>query len=1702
MDAGTVATVAGLLVAAHYLHTLVRVKFKRERPEDLEKIGFSLGALILLGFVLALDVYELAARLGGNPAWTDPGLTVAIGVKLASAAEDALQRLLDAMRAVALASAAATVAFWIASALTGGLALLAAWALNIGLDALLALLRAVVMVAQAVWATGQFYTVIGELAPLFRAFAPLGVALMAAPRTRRAGAGIFALAVLMGYAAPYALNAATAAATLPQEPQPLEGNVTVPAVVNVLQVVTLPDGTNITVALPPGAVLEVRVGNEAYVRPAGVITPLPPNFTLTRLYVTNALLIYEHDEAGLLPLDVRLPPAPARLLCTSGKLEDCEWVDVTTVNITLPQSYFVAGDSNGWGFLVAKLGRFAVNLTLGRARYAEWYGHSYPDLSSRVIVYMKEGWGHVEKFNCTIAGANTTCTRVTVVLAGSISSVEVAKRGLGRVVLNGTVRLLPANVTEHYAPPGYKLGDARWRLALEFNRTAVAFNASMPPGVVNITYVDMNGTKVASNVTVWDYATVIAPSWGSVKKERVLKGVFHSPIHWPNTDFFSRVTVVATYPGEIAEPAVIAISLAPYGAPADSRLLLLAYDPSFEVRKHEVELNELARSWLNLYPFLTLAAAYFAAAVFACDALSGLLGGPSITMRFVPSRWRGAYWGVAVGAIVSGIVSLMSGRGLAAPGGAFLGKYESILYFRRRELALLRQRFPLVKLERAVKERASRLASRLGEWAATEQRILASKLLGAVERAADAGLRRKVVYWALFRIVRSQTPYMIAATAARFAWHLFEHRQSRLATALLAAAADTLRSEAYRRHGALAPIYAPRLLKAAAALDAARILLTPELLAWRLTARVALGAVYRDVVFRGAQLAAAMAALKAAQVAALAAKDQQLLQRLKSAEEALARRAMKPGEALQIAKEAWLAHKGEVEAWLAQVRASAERLIEKAGKIENREELIATLKEVKELEDALKGALPHAPQELRPRIEEAVRALKVADRALFAALGAIEALGEAEGKVQVITIMPQQREKKPAAPVAGWEKWLAEVGLPLEQAHSTGTKLNEMKGGLLESALELLRLVGREKAIAAIRAALRDVGDPALRGLLDALEGRPPDARAVMWGSAEYIRGYASITPERIIELLARGRGKDALEAARLAVKELLGEKVHVPPHLEQQFVQMQVRLRWGDELTVVLERLGLPPARWVSTLQPDVVIAYALSEAAKTGKAEELLRTLGKRYLTPVVEGAVDAVRGAKPEDLLERLEKRDGYALGYAIASPERFAAAVAQALAERLGFKVQTAAQLGALAAAREILHFESVGRVTERVDAARSFTAKLLLEAMYGVDEKLARLIWQLDAARSALQDAAARGDVDMAEALARGFEATLQLRELRGELRQQLPPDRYEALKAEVRAWREAFASSLLAAESFAKFMESLSELVPPEKPAPAAARDLAEGRPTLEELLASVQRGEVEAARRIDLWDAMRLSPEEAARVYRHVEDPFARGVLKAKIGLEPSTPEERLGYLYVRVGELDIPVTARQAVREVIEGCVGEGLPTGEEVKRALSEAYEGARGGDERSLAQYLVMSAVLGIEPGEALASLREGAAEAASREAEAAVAARREAARLESDAAMLKAADGLCGEAVERVPSLRLALSEGASTALKALRESEERAAREALLEARQLLDKAASMYRDLLSRSPELKEVVMERIAKVSEMLAAIEQALEELEGGG
>ncbi|MEM1522426.1 MAG: hypothetical protein QXU69_05335 [Thermofilaceae archaeon] len=1522
---------------------------------------------------------------------------------------------------------------------------------------------------------------------------------MVAPRTRRAGAGIFALSVLLGYAAPYALNAAAARRDLFDRLQPPvapNSTLMIPAVIEPYQMIPLENGTTVA-ALPPGALLLISA-NGTRMRPAGVITPLPARFTVAGIAVTSAYLPLE-------PFEVELPEQLANLNnCSEGapkvcprtgaviepaRLEKCKWIGYPLVNFTL-RNAFVSGDERGWGWVEAVKGRFYVDLKL-RKPYVPWYNYTFPSLDSRIVIPLAPGWGEVERFNCTVNGVNTTCIRVLVQLRGSIGTVVWMRGGWGRIRVNGTEVRVPANVTVRTErAPG--LAWSGFDAALAFNASAALLNASMPPGTVQIAFTEVNGTKLADTVAVLNYTETYRLGPPPVK-------VFKSPLHWPKPGSAKLLTLEAVYAGEIAEPAVAAAWLEPYGAPADDSLTLIVHDPLYDVTKHREVLNELARNWLHIYPFLTLAAAYFAAAVFACDALSGLLGGPSITMRFVPTRWRRTYWGVAVGAIVGGIMSLMRGAGLTTPGRTFLGKYEHVLSVRRSELTLLRQKFPLARLERAVGERAARLASRVADWARLERDVIAKKLWDAAQRAAEAGLRRAAVYRAMLRIVDARTPYTITAVAARFAWHLlFEHRQSRLATAMLAAAADTLRGEAYRRHGALAPIYAPRMLKAAAALDAARTLLTPELLAWRLTARIALGIATREEVLGGAQVVAAMVALKAARVAAEAAKDQQLLQRLREAEAALARREVKPSEALRVAREAWTLHRGELEAWLAQVKANAERLVETAIKIEKREDLITVLKEVKKLESALKGALPHAPEELRPRIEEALRALRAADRALFAALGALEALGEAEKKVRTITVMPPVKPyEKPAAPVAGWEKWLAEVGLPLNQAYEIGAKLNEMKGGLRESALALLGMkeVDRGKAIAAIKAALRDVGDPALRGLVDALEGRPPDARAVMWGSAEYVRGYASIAPERVVELLSRGRGREAREAAELAVRELLGEKVHVPPRLARHYAEMQIRLRWGEELAAALEKVGLPPARWVSTLQPDVAIAYALGEAAKVGKAEELLKILGRRYLTPTVQGAVDAVRGARTEDLLERLEKRDGYAVGFAIASPERFAAIIAQSLAERLGIKEHPTAQLGALAAAREILHFERVGRVTEHAEIARGYAAKLLLEAMYGAEERLARMIWQLDAARSALQDAAAKGDVDgMAEALARGFEAVLRLREARGELRQQLPSDRYEALKAEMRAWRDAFASTVFAAEGFARFMESLAELVPPEKPPAPAARDLAEGKPGLEELVEAVRRGEVERLRRMDLWDAMRLSPEEAARVYRYVDDPFARGVLKEKIGLEPSTPEERLGYLCARADKLEVPRAARDAVREAVEM-----IASGEvRVDEKALEVWRAKAGDDDRALGYYIAAAAWFGLDPNAVAREVMAARAEKASKEVEIAIEARRKGMEVEGWLARLRAADGELEDLLRSAVGAPLPLQEGSSTVLRMVRERVERAAREELYGVRERLERLQAEYRDLLTTapSPEAREAVLQRIKLVSEILAEIEAALD------
>jgi len=235
----------------------------------------------------------------------------------------------------------------------------------------------------------------------------------------------------------------------------------------------------------------------------------------------------------------------------------------------------------------------------------------------------------------------------------------------------------------------------------------------------------------------------------------------------------------------------------------------------------------------------------------------------------------------------------------------------------------------------------------------------------------------------------------------------------------------------------------------------------------------------------------------------------------------------------------------------------------------------------------------------------------------------------------------------------------------------------------------------------------------------------------------------------------------------------------------------------------------------------------------------------------------------------------------------------------------------------------------------------------------------------------------------------------------------------------------------------------------------------------------------------------MELSAEEAAKVYRHVEDPYARGALKAKIGLEPEGPEERLGYLHARADKLE---AARDAVREAVEM-----IASGEvRVDEKALEVWRAKAGDDDRALGYYIAAAVWFGLDPNAVAREVMAARAEKASREVEEAVEARRLEAWLESFSARMAGADEKVRGALSNLnlPELWRTLQAGQSVALQQVREAMERAAGEALVEAQRELAEALAAYRELLAVAPrEMREALLERIRYVSELLSAIEEAL-------
>jgi hypothetical protein len=273
---------------------------------------------------------------------------------------------------------------------------------------------------------------------------------------------------------------------------------------------------------------------------------------------------------------------------------------------------------------------------------------------------------------------------------------------------------------------------------------------------------------------------------------------------------------------------------------------------------------------------------YFVAAVAGCDLLSGFMGGPSIFLAFVPSKWRRSYWETAGKAVYGAIVSLATGRGLpSVPHSALIPqRFEPVLAQRRRELAQLRQRFPVPRLQawfaqtrggQALQAARALVSAKAAELGAAVKAAIDEALRSAASRLEERGRRvpprlieltrrllteagPRATYWA----------YMIA----RYAW---AHRSEHVVNAFLRGAAHALRAHAFKKYGSDAHLHPVgfKLLRLADRLELVELLVNNRALAERLIWRASLAAYERAYEWRVPQSLSTRAVIVATQAKAL-----------------------------------------------------------------------------------------------------------------------------------------------------------------------------------------------------------------------------------------------------------------------------------------------------------------------------------------------------------------------------------------------------------------------------------------------------------------------------------------------------------------------------------------------------------------------------------------------------------------------------------------------------------------------------------------------------------------------------------------------------------------------------------------------------------------------------------------------------------------
>jgi hypothetical protein len=469
------------------------------------------------------------------------------------------------------------------------------------------------------------------------------------------------------------------------------------------------------------------------------------------------------------------------------------------------------------------------------------------------------------------------------------------------------------------------------------------------------------------------------------------------------------------------------------------------------------------------------------------------MGGPSIFLAFVPSKWRRSYWETAGKAIYGAIVSLATGRGLGAvPHSALIpAKYEPRLAQLRQELARMRSGFPAPRLRAWAAQTRLGLAAREVSAAA---RAKAAELGLAVRNAIDEALRsaarrleergRRVPPRAVElarRLLTESGPratywaYMIA----RYAW---AHRSVHTVNALLRGTAHALREHALKRYGSDAHLHPAgfKLLRLADRLELVELLINNRALAERLVWRASLALYERGQEVRVARSVESYAMLVSAQAKALS--DAMLRQQRESAMNLLdASRKLELGarELREKAKafvSAYIEYRTRAESY--KLTMNDYRAAQNAGNLERVRELRARLRELAwELREA-REALRAARAELR-RAEEMLLAKTREVEELVRQLAPAEVRGYIEQVLRDASeLAARAREMGPKAYMLAAEHLKRELELLASNEKAPGW-VREAARSALE---EWRQLVADWKAVYAVEKLFERLQEQAAKG--------------------------------------------------------------------------------------------------------------------------------------------------------------------------------------------------------------------------------------------------------------------------------------------------------------------------------------------------------------------------------------------------------------------------------------------------------------------------------------------------------------------------------------------------------------------------------------------------------------------------------------------